>query len=452
MKKLLAGFVAITMMATMIAGCSNGSASSSATSAASQPSSTVAATSAENGGENGKELSGTLKLWTHQNEPWARVYEEDIAKFTALHPGVTIELESFPYTDFQSKLQTSLISGNGADIFVIFGSWAAEYMPTGALSKVPDDLAALMDEDFYPSAKGGFTYEGAYYGLPWEYNIEYGGMLVNKKLFEERGLSYPTTWEELEKISDEVSVRNGEIMDMRGFEFVGYDGVTNLFLSMILSNGGQYLKEDGVSVDFTTPEAVEAMTRMVDYVKTREWTNMDGITNPTEGAFYALYKDAAFMDMIGPWAVSVGVENYGLEYGTDFDYILMPQHSKENRFAAETGWGCVVSEKSPQKELAWEFLRFMAEPENMMAHNIGCAQLPASKSVAESPEYGEAMAYAKPLLGILENGQYMGNMNTDVLKQTINNMFIELTTTDNYASVEEALKALQESLDMQLKK
>lgn len=441
MKKLLSVLLAAAMLVGMLAGCSGQSSSTPAQQPAdaSQPAAPA---------EGGDELTGTLTLWTHQNPGWEPAYQADIDKFTALHPGVTIEMESFPYTDFQSKLQTSLVSGEGADLYVIFGSWAAQYMPTGALSKVPDELAARMDSDFFPSAKGGFTYDGAYYGLPLEYNIEYGGMLVNKHLFGDT--PYPTTWEELEKLSDEVSVRNGELMDMRGFDFVGYDGLTNMLLALILSEGGQYLEEDGKTVNLSTPEAAAAMMKMVEWIRDREWTNMDGITNYTEGGYNALFKDNAYMTMAGPWVVSTGEENYGLTYGVDFDYVALPQPGKENKFAAETGWGIVVPEKSPQKDLAWEFLSFLAEPENLMAHNIACAQLPPCKSIADDPAYAEAMPYAAPILDMLGDGQYMGSFNTDVFKQAVNGAFIELVRdTGKYSGVEEALADIESTINAQ---
>lgn len=436
MKKLLSILLAIAMLTVMLAGCSGGTQSSSP---AQQSSAAPASAGAE------EELTGTLKLWTHQNESWDAAYEADIARFTELHPGVTIEMESFPYSDFKAKLQTSLVSGDGADLYVIFGSWATEYMPTGALSKVPDELATIMNEDFYPSAKGGFTYDGAYYALPLEYNIEYGGMLVNKKLFDERGLSYPTTWEKLEKISDEVSVRNGELMDMRGFDFVGYDSLTNLLFAMILSNGGQYLEEDGKTLNLTTPEAVDAMTKLVDYVKVREWTNLDGVNNYTEGGSSALYKDKAFMVPIGPWGVSLGTESFGLTYGTDFEYVALPQSGEKNLFAAETGWGIVVPEKSPQKDLAWKFLEFLAQPENLMAHNIACAQMPSRKSIAADPAYLEAMPYTAPILKILGDGQYMGDFNTDLFKQNLTGTYMTLLSSD--ANVKDELQTLQDTMN-----
>lgn len=88
MKKLLSILLAIAMLTVMLAGCSGGAQSSSA---AQKSSAAPASAGAE------EELTGTLKLWTHQNESWDAAYEADIARFTELHPGVTIEMESFPY-------------------------------------------------------------------------------------------------------------------------------------------------------------------------------------------------------------------------------------------------------------------------------------------------------------------------------------------------------------------
>lgn len=437
MKRLFALILAVTMMVSVTVGCSSPAASSTSTSTPSTATSTPA----------GGELTGTLKIWTHQNPAWSKAYQVQIDKFVAMHPGVKIEQESFPYSDFQSKLQTSLVSGNGADIYVIFGSWAADYMPTGALAKVPDNMAAQMKEDYYAPTLGGFTHNDAYYGIPIEYNIEYGGMLVNKKLFDEKKLAYPTTWADLEKVSDATAKRNGELMEMRGFEFATYDGLTNLFLAMILQKGGKYIAEDGKTVDFSTPEAIDSMTTLVDYVKTREWTNLDGLGGSGEGGYAAIFKDNAMMNMVGPWAIAQGSDSYDLTYGVDYDYIPLPVYGDKNLFTAETGWGFIVPENSKQKELAWAFLEFFSQPENLMEHNILCTQLPPRKSIAADPAYLEAMPYTKPLIDILEGGQYVGYFNTDIFKQNLNGMFTELTRGNKYATVADGLKDFQTTMN-----
>ena len=63
-------------------------------------------------------------------------------------------------------------------------------------------------KDVYKRQVGIYQKEGKYYGVPMEFNLEYGGMIVNKKLFDDAGISYPKTWEDLRKVSKEVSRQN----------------------------------------------------------------------------------------------------------------------------------------------------------------------------------------------------------------------------------------------------
>ena len=437
MKKILSALLAVAMMTCLLAGCS-GTGSSAAP--AQQSGASVSA--------EGEPLTGTLTVWSHQNPAWNEDHQAKMDEFMKMNPGVTIKYETFPYMDFMQKTQTSLLTdGAGADIYEIWGGWALSYAPTGVLAKVPDNLTANLKEDCYAPALGSFTVDGAYYGIPLEYNIEYGGMLVNKTLFDEKGLTYPTTWAELEKIADETSVRKGDIMEMRGFEFCTGDGATNMFLAMILSNGGTYLTDDGYKVDFSSPQAVEAMKKMVEYVKDRGWTSLEGLNMTTAsdpGGSGEVFKDACMMAMVGPYGASMGPD-FGKTYGVDYEYVPMPPYGEKNAFASETGWGLAVAEKSKQKELAWKYIEWFAQPENMMSHNIACAQIPAYKSISANPAYLEKLPYVKPILDILGDGQFMGYINSGTLKSNIADALTKLVTSD--ISVEDALKVVQDNVN-----
>ena len=79
-------------------------------------------------------------------------------------------------------------------------------------------------EDSYEPVLGTLQYEGKYYGAPLELNSGYGGMVVIKKLFEENGTPIHY-WEEVINIAREVSVSDGNIMEMRGLEYAGSDAL-----------------------------------------------------------------------------------------------------------------------------------------------------------------------------------------------------------------------------------
>ena len=82
----------------------------------------------------------------------------------------------------------------------------------------------------------------------------------------------------------------------------------------------------------------------------------------------------------------------------------------------------------------------------MLDHNIRCTQIPSKKSLAESEEYLEAVPYAKVLTDILEDAQFIGEFNTDRLKEAVNNTFVGYCSGD-FGSVDEAMEELNTKLN-----
>ena len=101
--------------------------------------------------------------------------------------------------------------------------------------------------------------------------------------------------------------------------------------------------------------------------------------------------------------------------------------------------------KAKKKEAAMKFLEFFYQDEILLEHNIRSTQIPPKKSVATDPELVEAMPYAKILVPILEDAQFIGYFNTDMLKEQINHVFQEYVG-GNYDTIDEAMEALNENL------
>lgn len=397
----------------------------------------------------------TVKFWTHQNLAWNASYETLIAEFEAANPDITIEYTNFPYDDFEAKIQTSLMAGEAsADVYEVWGGWMLDFIDSGVLSATPDAFVAELKEDAFAPVLGALTKDGVIYGAPVEFNIEYGGLLINKGLFEESGLEYPTTWEEVLNIAESVAVENGAAMDMRGMEYAQRDNLTANWLSMILQKGGSYLTEDG-KVNFDTPEAIEAMEELVSYITERHITNTDSTTRSqgVDGHEF-LGMDEAYMVTRGPWVISDCVESFGMTLGEDLDYIAQPPFypDVQQKWVAETGWSLCVPNNTAVSDAAWKFIEFILEPENLVRHNINCAQIPPRASAADDPEYLEKMPYMAPLLDILNDAEFIGPFNTDILKEYLTQMFASLASNDGaYASVAEACQKLTADLQANMK-
>jgi len=396
-----------------------------------------------------------VNFWGHVNEAWNNSHRDTIARFNASQNEIEVVATFFPYDDFEAKIQTSLMTGGeGADVYEIWGGWGLDFVASGTLSEVPADFLAELIEDCYEPVLGAFRGDdGKYYGAPVEFNNEYGGMLVNKPRFEALGIPYPTTWDDIIEVARQTTVRNGEIFDMRGLDFTTDDTLTTTFLSMILSLGGQYWVNGRFSLQ--TPEAEEALQTLVNYIIVDGITNLDSATeaqgDEIDGAHF-LGRDEAMMVPRGPWVISMLDEEYGLVYGEDFDFVPFPFYSSVKAFPAETGWSMCVPKNTKVAEAAWKYVEFFLEKENLMQHNINCAQIPPRKSVAQDPAFVAQLPYMAPLLGILEYGVFIGPFNTDVLKISLRNTFVSLCMEDGtYASVADALAALENKLNTDLK-
>ena len=428
MKRKAAAALALFLTVSMLAGCGSDSSS--------------------DGDKDSKSGKTTLTFWCHQNEPWVKSYEAMAEKFEEEHSEYTVDVQDYPYEVYNEKIQTAITSSTaGPDIIAVWGGMAPNFIGTDALSEVPEDLAKELDEDYMEPTVGSYKKNGKYYGVPMEYNLEYGGMIVNKKLFSEAGLSYPTTWAELRDVSKSVSVQNGDIVEMKGFEMFDTDSLICNYLAMILQQGGQYLEEDD-SVNFATPEGVTAMNEILSMIQDGECD----LTHLTDGqyCFNDVYQDKGYMASVGSWAIGEGTDTYGLEYGTDFEYVAVPQYGSQMAFASETGWGLIVPENSANKDAAWEFVSFFSEPENLVEHNIACSQLPPRKSLLTNETYIEKMPQVEFLLDILPNGQWMGPYNTSDMREILNQTFLNLCQEDN-PDVESALKDASEQITSKCK-
>lgn len=425
MKKIVS-LLMVMLIALTLTGCSSGNDS----------------TSDNNSGD-----TVTLTMWAHTNEPWNNALKEAIASFEAENEGIKIELETFPYDTFESKTQTSLIDGEaGADIYELWGGWALDFTPTGSLLALPDDFANQIKEETYAPTYGALEYDGKLYGVPLEFNIEYGGMLVNLHLLEEKGLSVPTTWDELVATAKAGTEYDGNTFSVEGYDFISWDSVPYSFLSLILQQGSNYLTEDG-KFDVTTEEAKTAFKLLTDLIVEDNVASMEGLTGGSDlEGYQQLYANRALMVPRGPWVISEGLESFGLELGVDFDYVALPWYGENHAFAAETGWSLAINAKTANQEAATKFLEYMYRDDVLTQFNISCTQVPSKKSIAESSTYQEAMPYTEVLVDILGNAQFIGEFNSDRLKEVVNDVFVQYCS-GNYSSIDDAMNDMNTRLN-----
>lgn len=424
MKKTFGRLMVLTMVAGVtLAGCSG----------------------SNSGNPDGGSDAVKLVWWVHENPSFVEANKKLIEDYKQVNPHVTVDLQVFPYDAFIQKIRVSMNTNTAPDIVQMFGTWVREYAKNGLLEPAPDGES--LEAEVFPAAIGGFQYDDKVYGVPHEFNIENGAVLRYPKRFEEAGIaSDPTTWAELLDAAQKLTQRDGDKITVRGLDITSNDSVVFYFLALIQQQGADFWNEDQTAVNFSTPEALQAMQELVDLVNVHKVTDLSKL-GTTDEPYMIFFKGESAMTTAGPWTIAEGKNTFNVE---DFDYMPMPSYTDQPPvFSAESGWGEVVSSKSANAEAAWEFVQFMMEDENAYAWNIRTSSVPANKHVAEDPKYVEDAPEVKASLEALEHGRWIGPLaDRDYFFRAINDAYAQIAF--GRISLENGLKKAEDDINKML--
>lgn len=290
-------------------------------------------------------------LW----EPSA-VWEEVISDYEAAHPGISIDYRVQSHKDYRERLQTAIASGNGPDAFRYHASWTPQ---------LASDLAVLpgtvmgegeFQNTFYPVAAQQLQVDGKLVGLP----IMYDGLVLyyNTSILQAAGAEPPATWAELKQLANQLTVpsdrnqrANGTIQ--RSGLAIGnasnVDHFSDILGLLILQNGG----------DPGEPAFAEVRDALLFYTNFAKEDLVWNSTLPNSTVAFAR-GDAAMMFAPSWRAHDIKALNPSLQFAT----APVPQLS-ENRVAWANYWAEGVNQRSTHKTEAWEFLRYLTQPDVM---------------------------------------------------------------------------------------
>ena len=186
-------FATVASLSMVLAGCGNNTTSTTST-----PKAAETATSTTKTASDARPV--TLKM-LHFMEAEAGPSLKDINKrFHEKYPNITIEYENAPVDQYQTLIRTRLASGDAPDIIGVFpGTWKDPFVKAGYLMDLSDRpwVSRLQD-----GAKNMESKDGKVYGLPLDQNAI--GVIYNKKILKDLGLSIPKTWDEFLQVSDKI--------------------------------------------------------------------------------------------------------------------------------------------------------------------------------------------------------------------------------------------------------
>lgn len=309
-------------------------------------------------------------------ENWMR---DTVELFQELHPHIEFELMDNTWGDqYLTQITTMMATGRTPDIFATWTSGRMEpFVEAGRMH----NLLPLLESDpeFYDFLQAGplasTTFGGGVYAIPYNLNAEF--IYYNKNVFDNLGLSIPTTWDEflniikvtLENDITPIALGNSEI----------WTG-TIPFMMFASRIGGLEAIEETMRGErpWTDPIFIEAGQLLQDLLSQGAFgENVNGISpNEARGKFMT---DQAAMWINGTWEIptfshQMGDDRYGI-----FSFPEIPGgkgRSDEQIVFADQAYA--IGANSDDKDEAWEFLKFIFSPERQEAL-VRSNTLPATK-------------------------------------------------------------------------
>lgn len=403
----------------------------------------------------------TIRLWQHQNDAFNAGMQTLAEAYMAANPNVTITLEAFEYDVFIQTLQTAMPAGTEGDIIQLFGTWACGYASGGRIATVPESVMSLEEAEglYYAAPLGGFACPDdvgnvSLYGLPQEFNIEYGAALVNTDIAASVGVELPEplvgwpTWDAFIADAEKMTEGDQAFMTRAGYHFTNDDALNFTFFSLIAQQGGEFFDEATKTYQFQTPEAKAALELMVSMVQEHNLVSPELFNSTTNALDAAFPTGQAAMGLIGPWVVPCCVLPAAPDYADNIEYIRLPSLGTDPIFKADAGWGLTVSVNSKVQEQAWDFIKFaVANADNALGWNITSGTLPALRSLVEDEAtlatFVEPQPWVQPFLDIFPYGQFIGHLpDRDFLFSNVSRPHI-FNAMLGIETIDEALAAME---------
>jgi len=153
----------------------------------------------DEGGASGDKIKISLwHIWPEGNGGTADCFQETLAAMKEKFPDVEFEVDAVADSGdaYKTKIKTAIAGNEAPDIFYTWGGgFSQNFIDAGKVLCLDDYVSAETKDKLIEGTTNYFTYGDKLYGLPTRINL--GLLYCNKKLFEEAGLDYPETYDEL---------------------------------------------------------------------------------------------------------------------------------------------------------------------------------------------------------------------------------------------------------------
>ncbi|MGA8978481.1 MAG: sugar ABC transporter substrate-binding protein [Pedococcus sp.] len=316
--------------------------------------------------------TGTITVWAMGAE--GEKLPELAKDFEAANPGAKVNVTAIPWDAAHDKFTTAITAGKTPDAAMVGTTWMGEFAGLDALDPTP---ASIDASQFFEGAQNTTKVGDTSYGIPWY--VETRLVYYRTDLAKEAGFTEaPKTWEELKAMAKGMQDKAGAKWGI-GLQ-AGGTGSWQTVMPFAWSNGADLTKDGGKAYNFDTPEIKEAVEYYQSFFD-------EGISDkaapatPTTEPDFASGKVPMFIS--GPWMMSAVEKVGGAGFKDKYAVATMPEKKTSSSFVG--GSDFVVFKDSKERDTAWKFVQFLADPKTQAKWYQQSTDLPSVQSAWEDP-------------------------------------------------------------------
>lgn len=318
--------------------------------------------------------SGPITVWAHQGTPEeVAAIQAAVSGFNSSQSAIKVDLKLVPGDSYTTTINNTPVD-QMPDVLDMDGPTVANYAYNGKLQPIEGLVSAETVANATDGAIAEGTYNGKLYALA-QFDSAMG-FFGNKKLFDEAGVTYPTsaadawTGEQFTAAVEKLASANssGKSLDITESALSGEWG-TYGFAPLIWSAGGNLIKDDKAQGVLDSPASVGAMAEFATW-KPYVDANADG---------QAFQKGRVAIAMGGHWLYP----SYSKAVGSDLLVLPLPNMGNGAKSGAGSWtWGIGASSKSGKA--AGAFIDYLLNDANVKAMTSANGAPPATKTAFQA--------------------------------------------------------------------
>lgn len=334
-------------------------------------------------------------------------------------------------SDLTQELSQGFASGQPADVFYTGSDVFQGYAANSYLEPYADKLSNI--DDFYPSLKDAFTYDGKVYCAPKDFSTL--ALVINTDDWAAAGLTdadIPTTWDQLATVAKKLTTS-----DRVGLGFGGEYARIGVFMAQA---GGTLVSSDGTKATVDSDANDQALTYVKDNLAAKDFAFATDLGTGWGGEAFGTNKAA--MTIEGNWITGAMTNDY-----PDVKYTVVPLPagpSGKGTLEFTNCWG--IAADSQNKQSAVDLVQYLTQTDQQLTFAKAFGVMPSVASAADGykklfPDLG-AFVDAADYAQTVPNEQGVSDVITD-----FNSQLSTLASSDPATILASVQQEMQAALD-----